>query len=83
MSYIELNQEIPQKVCDEKELQVSHLYTLKLKFHLKAFLFLIDKGIFCGEALGHVDCTLQRLQTTTETDFAFEEGEESKESDRE
>ena len=40
-------------------MQVSQLYSLKPKFHLKALTFLRDKGIFCWEALGHVNCTLQ------------------------
>lgn len=38
-------------------MQVSHLYNLKPKLHLKALSFLSDKGIFCGVALGYVDYT--------------------------
>jgi len=58
LSCIELSQEIPIKISNEKEMQVSHLYNLKPKLHLKALSFLRDKNIFCGEALGHIDCTL-------------------------
>ena len=67
LSYIELSQEIPIKISEEKDMQVSQLYNLKPKFHLKTLTFLRDKGIFCGEALGHVNCTLHRLKATTET----------------
>ena len=58
---------------------------LKPKFHLKPFNFLRDKGIFCGEALGHVNCTLHRLKATTETELESEEeqsGEEIEEIDK-
>ena len=54
-------------------MQASQLYSLKPKFHLKALTFLRDKGIFCGEALGHVNCTLHRLKATTETELESEE----------
>ena len=54
-------------------MQVSQLYSLKPKFHLKALTFLRDKGIFCGEALGHVNCTLHRRKATTETELESEE----------
>ena len=67
LSCIELSQEIPTQISDEKEMQVSHLYNLKLKFHLKALSSIRDKGIFCGEALSHVDYTLHRLKTTIKT----------------
>ena len=59
LSCVELSQEIPIKISEEKDMQVSQLYSLKPKFHLKALTFLRDKGIFCGEALGHVNCTLR------------------------
>ena len=52
LSCVELSQEIPIKIGEEKGMQVSQLYSLKPKFHLKALTFLRDKGIFCGEALG-------------------------------
>ena len=42
------------KRSEEKDMQVSQLYNLKPKFHLKALTFLRDKGIFCGEALGQL-----------------------------
>ena len=42
-------------------------YNLKPKFHFKTLTFLRDKGFFCGEALGHVNCTFHRLKATTET----------------
>ena len=68
LSYVELSQEIPIKISEEKDMQVYQLYSLKPKFHLKVLTFLRDKGIFCGEALhvGHVNCTLHRLKATTE-----------------
>ena len=59
LSCVELSQEIPIKISEEKDMQVSQLYSLKPKFYLKALTFLRDKGIFCGEALGHVNCTLR------------------------
>ena len=59
LSCVELSQEIPIKISEEKDMQVSQLYSLKPKFYLKALTFLGDKGIFCGEALGHVNCTLR------------------------
>ena len=62
-------------------MQVSQLYSLKPKFHLKALTFLRDKGIFCWEALGHVNCTLHRLKATTETELESEE--EQSEEERE
>lgn len=88
LSCIELSQEIPTKISDEKEMQVSQLYNLKPKFHLKALSFLRDKGIFCGEALCHVDCTLHRLKTTTQTtekdsETENEEVEESEDTNHE
>ena len=63
-----LSQEIPIKISEEKDMQVSQLHSLKPKFHLKALTFFRDKGIFCGEALhvGHVNCILHRLKATTE-----------------
>ena len=85
LSYVELSQEIPIKISEEKDMQVSQLYSLKPKFHLKALTFLRDKGIFCGEALGHVNCTLHRLKATTETELESEEeqsGEEREETDK-
>ena len=85
LSCVELSQEIPIKISEEKDMQVSQLYSLKPKFHLKALTFLRDKGIFCGEALGHVNCTLCRLKATTETELESEEeqfGEERGEIDK-
>ena len=85
LSCIELSQEIPIKISEEKDTQVSQLYNLKSKFHLKALTFLRDKSIFCGEALGHVNCTLHRLKATTETELESEEeqsGEEREETDK-
>ena len=85
LSCIELSQEIPIKISEEKDTQVSQLYNLKSKFHLKALTFLRDKGIFCGEASGHVNCTLHRLKATTETELESEEeqsGEEREETDK-
>ena len=73
LSCVELPQEIPIKISKKKEIQVSQLYSLKPKFHLKALTFLRDKRIFCGEALGHVNCTLHRLKATTETELESEE----------
>ena len=55
LSCIELSQEILIKISEEKDMQVSQLYNLKPKFHLKALTFLRDKGIFSGEALGRVN----------------------------
>ena len=63
-------------------MQVSQLYSLKPKFHLKASTFLRDKGIFCGEALGHVSCTLHRLKATTETELESEEEQSEEETDK-
>ena len=63
----------------------SYILNLKPKFNLEALTFLRDKGIFCGEALGHVNCTLHRLKATTETEFESEEeqsGEEREETDQ-
>ena len=51
---------------------------LKPKFHLNASTFFRDKGIFCGEALGHVNCTLYRFKATTGTELESE-GEQSRE----
>ena len=85
LSCVELSQEIPIKISEEKDMQVSQLYSLKPKFHLKALTFLRDKGIFCGEALGHVNCNLHRLKATTETELESEEeqaGEEREEMDK-
>ena len=69
LSYVELSQEIRIKISEGKDMQVSQLYSLKPKFHLKALTFLRDKGIFCGEALGHVNCALHRLKATTEQNW--------------
>ena len=83
--YVELSQEIPIKISEEKDVQVSQLYSLKPKFHLMALTFLRDKGIFCGEALGHVNCTLHRFKATTETELESEEEqsrEEREETDK-
>ena len=66
-------------------MQVPQLYNINPKFHLKALTFLRDKGIFCGEALGHVNCALHRLKATTETELESEEeqsGEEREETDK-
>ena len=85
LSCIKLSQEIPIKISEEKNMQVSQLYNLKPKFHLKALTFLRDKGIFCGEALGHVNCTLHRLKATTETELESEKqqtGQEREETDK-
>ena len=85
MSCIELSQEIPIKISEEKDMQVPQLYNINPKFHLKALTFLRDKGIFCGEALGHVNCALHRLKATTETELESEEeqsGEEREETDK-
>ena len=85
MSCEELSQEIPIKISEEKDMQVSQLYSLKPKFHLKALTFLRDNGIFCGEALGHANCTLHRLKATTETELESEEeqsGDEREEIDK-
>ena len=85
LSCVELSQEIPIKISKEKDMQVSQLYSLKPKFHLKALTFLREKGIFCGEALGQVNCTLHRLKATTETELESEEeqsGEEREEIDK-
>ena len=67
LSYVELSQEIPIKISEEKDMQVCQYKVLNQNFHLKASTFLRDKGIFCWEALGHVNCTLHRLKATTET----------------
>ena len=85
LSNVELSQEIPIKISEEKDMQVSQLYSFKPKFHLRALTFLRDKGIFCGEALGQVNCTLHRLRATTETELESEEeqsGEEREETDK-
>ena len=85
LSCVELSQEIPIKTSEKKDMQVSQLYSIKPKFHLKALTFLRDKGIFCGEALGHVNCTLHRLKATTETELESEEeqsGEQREETDK-
>ena len=85
LSCTELSQKIPIKISEEKDMQVSQLYNLKPKFHLKALTFLRDKGIFSGEALGHVNCTLHRLKATTETELESEKekfGEEREETDK-
>ena len=54
-------------------MQVPQLYNINPKCHLKALTFLRDKGIFCVEALGHVNCALHRLKATTETELESEE----------
>ena len=66
-------------------MQVPQLYNINPKFHLKALTFLRDKGIFCGEALCHVNCALHRLKATTETELESEEeqsAEEREETDK-
>ena len=60
-------------------MQVSQLCNLKPKFHLKALTFLKDKDILCGEALGHVNCTLHRLKATSETELESEEKQSGEE----
>ena len=72
------------QICDEQEMQVSQLYTLTSKFDLKALSFIRGKGIFCGEALSHVNDTLQRLETTIQTIEKYNEKlEESEDTDEE
>ena len=50
-------------------MQVSQLYNLKPKFHLKALTFLRDEGSFRPT----VNCTLHRLKATNETELESEE----------
>ena len=50
-------------------MQVSQLYNLKPKFHLKALTFLRDEGSFRPT----VNCTLHRLKATNEIELESEE----------
>ena len=54
---------------EEEDMQVSQLYNLKPKFHLKALTFLRDEGSFRPT----VNCTLHRLKATNETELESEE----------
>ena len=55
--------QIPTRICGESELKIQVLYTLKPKFHLKALKYLVSRNLFGGEALEHVECTIQRLSS--------------------
>ena len=86
---MEEGKEISIKVQRETE-KVSYLYRLKPKLHIKALTFL-KKGVFYGEALDHINFSLQKLKKTetdseSETDereeMVLDESETDKRDDR-